>query len=521
MEVSSTLLADVLGYFLGDGSFHSSVEYIKNSKKEKCNVKAYSKTIKKTGQVVNYNKQEYDYDYKPFLKYSQRGISITSETIESMKYICDKYSPINIYQKKNTNAKQYNFSFNGKFAKELIKIGLEGKGSGTKFIPKEVKIATSDYRMKVLAGIIDSDGYVNKSGYISITTKSQQLAKDICEIVNSLGGSSNIRKIRKGIKRLNFIGDYFCVKVNLRERQKDIPLINKFKKKRLKNLAFNFGERFYIKKEKSQEVYGITLDSESQLYITDNYYVTHNSLLGIQIAVYWNYMIEQLYGIKNPFTIKDNIVFNGSKLIKMGNMLGTKYKYSALIFDEAGADLEGVKAMKRTTQAVKDFLRECGQYNLLTILVLPEFFDLPRGIALSRCDFLINCYTSVTKDDYIERGYFNFYSRPNKKYLFLRGKKELNYNAYPEDWSGTWDVFYPIDEVEYRAAKVAALKARESLSAKEERMKTYLKGCFTYMKALGMSHTEIAEKVKDIMNFPTSHHYISRTLGLEKEEDDD
>jgi len=245
------------------------------------------------------------------------------------------------------------------------------------------------------------------------------------------------------------------------------------------------------------------------------------SLLAIQIAVYWNYMIEQLYGIKNPFTIKDNIVFNGSRLIKMGNTLGNKYKYSVLIFDEAGADLEGVKAMKKTTQAVKDFLRECGQYNLLTILVLPEFFDLPRGVALSRCDFLINCYTSVTKDDYIERGYFNFYSRPNKKYLFLRGKKELDYNAYPPDWSGDWDEFYPIDEAEYRAAKVVALKSREAMSAKEERQKMYLKGCIIHMKKIGMSHREIAETVSVIMHFPTSHQYIGRVLGNEEDEEDE
>jgi len=245
------------------------------------------------------------------------------------------------------------------------------------------------------------------------------------------------------------------------------------------------------------------------------------SLLGIQIAFYWNYMIEELYGIKNPFTIKDNIVFNGSELIKIGNILGEKHKYSSLIFDEAGADLEGVKAMKKTTQAVKDFLRECGQYNLLTILVLPDFFDLPKGVALSRCDFLINCYTSVTDDDYIDRGYFNFYSRPNKKYLYLRGKKELDYSSYKPDWSGDWDPFYPIDEAEYRAVKVEALKAREAISAKEERQLTYLRGCFIHMKAMGLSHREIAEKVTDITGMPASHTYIGRVLGKEEKENDE
>ena len=128
------------------------------------------------------------------------------------------------------------------------------------------------------------------------------------------------------------------------------------------------------------------------------------SLLGIQIACYWTYQLERIHGIKVPFTIKDNIVFHGNRLIKQGNKLGTTHKHSVLIFDEAGADLEGVKAMKRTTQNVKDYLRECGQYNMLTILVLPEFFDLPKGIALSRSDFLLNCFTSMNDSDLIERG---------------------------------------------------------------------------------------------------------------------
>ena len=245
------------------------------------------------------------------------------------------------------------------------------------------------------------------------------------------------------------------------------------------------------------------------------------SLLALQIGAYWTYMIEKLYGFKNPFNVEDNIIFNGSDLIKKGNKLGINNKYSCLIFDEAGADLEGVKAMKRTTQAVKDFLRECGQYNMLTILVLPDFFDLPKGVALSRCDFLINCYTSVTKDDYIERGFFNFYSRPNKKYLYLRGKKELDYNAYHEDWSGDWNVFYPIDETKYRDLKVRALKTREFISAKEERGRGYLKGCITELKLKGLSHREIAEKVTEHTGMAASHTYIGRLMGKEEEEEED
>ncbi len=245
------------------------------------------------------------------------------------------------------------------------------------------------------------------------------------------------------------------------------------------------------------------------------------SVLSLQIGIYWTQQLQKLYRIKAPFNVKENIVFHGTQLIKRGNKLGTTYEHAVLIFDEAGADLEGVKAMKRSTQAVKDYLRECGQYNMLTILVLPEFFDLPKGIALSRSDFLLNCFTTVNDNDEIERGFFNFYSRPNKKHLFLRGKKDLNYTAYSDDFSGDWDNMYPIDEKEYRAAKVKALKSREVMSMKEERRLNYLKGSFMILVEMGLTQREIAEKIKEKTGMMTSHTYIGRLLGNEGEEEEE
>ncbi len=184
------------------------------------------------------------------------------------------------------------------------------------------------------------------------------------------------------------------------------------------------------------------------------------SVLALQISIYWVYELERLYGLNIPFSIKENIIFTGSKLIKQGNYLGTKYPQSVLMFDEAGADLQSTKVLRSSTQQVKDFMRECGQYNFLIVLVMPEFFDLPKGIALSRCDFLINCYVSA-KTGKFQRGFFNFYSRSNKKKLYLYGKKELNYKAYKYNFHGRFYNFYPIDEQEYRKSKIEALKERE------------------------------------------------------------
>jgi len=165
---------------------------------------------------------------------------------------------------------------------------------------------------------------------------------------------------------------------------------------------------------------------------------------------------------KVRYNLKDNFIFDGRKLIEKGNFLGQKYPHSPLIFDEAGADLEGRKAMQSITQDVLDFYRECGQYNLFNILVLPEFFDLTKGLATGRSILLIDVDYNVGEDLIFERGFYKVYSGENKKLLYLKGKKELNYKAHYYNFRGRFYEFYPLDEKEYRRLKQEALSKRES-----------------------------------------------------------
>ena len=189
------------------------------------------------------------------------------------------------------------------------------------------------------------------------------------------------------------------------------------------------------------------------------------SVLAMQIACYWTYEIWKRYKIRVPFNTEENFVFEGHNLIRKGNILGKNHKYSSLIFDEAGADLEGRKTMQSSTQAVLDFFRECGQYNLLNILVLPEYFDLPKGIALSRSIFLIDVFYTANENAIFERGKFNLYSRRSKKWLYLKGKRDLNYSCVKSDFGnrpGRFFKFYPVNKEDYELMKLEALKRRES-----------------------------------------------------------
>ena len=81
-----------------------------------------------------------------------------------------------------------------------------------KRIPKEYLINSRENRLKLLAGIVDSDGYVyNKGANLSIVTKLKGLADDYAYLCRSLGFKVSVNKYNKKIKRLNFEGEYFSL----------------------------------------------------------------------------------------------------------------------------------------------------------------------------------------------------------------------------------------------------------------------------------------------------------------------
>ena len=216
------------------------------------------------------------------------------------------------------------------------------------------------------------------------------------------------------------------------------------------------------------------------------------SLIGQQIGFYLNHMMKIKYKIDNVYDAENNFVFRGDQLISKGKQ---SPQYVILNFDEAGSDLMARKTMHGTTQAVLDYLRECGQKNQFLICILPDFFDLPKGIALTRSVCLIDV-------DFIEkfqRGKFKFYGRRAKKMLYLKGKKFLDYDCHKPDFHGAFTNFYTIDEVKYKEMKMDALQGREKQQA-EKATNTHRKLMDRWWIGVrddyskGMTQIEIAKK---------------------------
>lgn len=151
---------------------------------------------------------------------------------------------------------------------------MMGMRCSDKSVPFEYKTASRDVRLEVLAGLIDTDGSLNCEGYDFIS-KSEQLAKDVVFLARSLGLAAYVKKCKKGIKSLNFTGDYW--RVSISGDCSIIPVRIPYKKAKLRKQKKNvLRTGFKIVKVNEEDYYGFSLSGDGRFLLGD-FTVTHNT----------------------------------------------------------------------------------------------------------------------------------------------------------------------------------------------------------------------------------------------------
>lgn len=164
----------------------------------------------------------------------------------------------------------------------LKTMGLIGKRSYEKFIPDCYKYNSVAVRTEILRGIMDADGSVWKDGRIIVSQTSEQLAADIAEIVQSLGGLCSTNKKCAGYK----VGGVFkeCRPVysqailyeqndRLFSLKRKLDLL---KTQTAKHAKINRSIRT-IEKVGREQAQCIRVKDTRHLYLTDSFIVTHNT----------------------------------------------------------------------------------------------------------------------------------------------------------------------------------------------------------------------------------------------------
>lgn len=151
--------------------------------------------------------------------------------------------------------------------------------SKEKFIPTEYLQGNVDQRKDLLQGLMDSDGSCIKNRTVFHST-SLLLAEDVKELVESLGGVAIIHYYNRS--KENESGEY---QVNIRLNFCPFS-INGYKSKQW-NLNSRFKVTRYIKDIKyigNKECQCIKTSAPDELYLTNDYIVTHNTLQSIGIV---------------------------------------------------------------------------------------------------------------------------------------------------------------------------------------------------------------------------------------------
>ena len=182
-------------------------------------------------------------------------------------------------------------TYKNKIKHYLIELGLWNKlSSYEKYIPNVYKFNSVENRIKILNGLMDTDGTVSKDGrFVSFTSTSKRLVEDLKEIVQSLGGIATDHKPRnesysyKGEKKKGQTSYSITLTMNpsinpfLLRRKSDLVV----PKTKYKPIRYIVSARLVGKKESKC----IKVDHDSHLYLTNNYIVTHNTFTACYTAL--------------------------------------------------------------------------------------------------------------------------------------------------------------------------------------------------------------------------------------------
>jgi len=190
-----------------------------------------------------------------------------------------------------------------------------------KHIPLDYLKNSRRIRLELLAGLLDSDGYLSiserngvKTYSYEITQKSEQLIKDIDLLCRSLGLRSVIRKKKGKIASRNFEGDYFRIHINgnvsqipIKIARKKIP-IQDIRETKVNSLRTGIS----IEPYGEGDFYGFELDGNHR-YLHSDLTITHNtgkSFWAVLQMLYTIVYLAHLRDVRGYYKLAPNTVLS-------------------------------------------------------------------------------------------------------------------------------------------------------------------------------------------------------------------
>lgn len=168
--------------------------------------------------------------------------------------------------------------------------GLHGKYAYEKVIPDEYLEGSLEQRIELIKGLLDTNGYVDGKGSVSFCTTSPDMADQFVYLIRSIGGYASIRNKQSFYRNKDGTRIEGKPAYTIHVYHRDLKSLVGLARKR--NRVVNRGEHIRsrrlrivkIEKVDNTECQCIRIDHPMHLYVTDNFVVTHNSLLCAALA---------------------------------------------------------------------------------------------------------------------------------------------------------------------------------------------------------------------------------------------
>jgi replicative DNA helicase len=168
----------------------------------------------------------------------------------------------------------------------LEQLGLWDHSADAKFIPPRYLNASRESRARLLAGLLDTDGWVEKWRSPRFATCSEQLAKDVVSLTRSLGGTASYfpkatTYTYRGERRCGAMS-FVC---NIQHVAAASLVTLEHKRERLeqgrrRQRRLNVAA---VTPTRVTETQCIAVSHPSRLYVTDDFVVTHNTAFAMNL----------------------------------------------------------------------------------------------------------------------------------------------------------------------------------------------------------------------------------------------
>ena len=300
---------------------------------------------------------------------TSRGSEITSQDSTVLYYLANnlpKYNLSLLYRSNYT----YGITGNGKHNNNIFLNTLKDLDMiNNKHIPMIYKCNSRENRLKLLAGLIDSDGFLDNGGF-EFSQKNETLMDDVIYLARSLGFScyKSLKKTSwtsNGEKKYGTAWRTHISGEGIEEIPTKIPRKKAYPRKQIKDVLVTGIKVEYVNED---DYYGFMLDGNCR-YIMGDFTVTHNTCTSIAIAE--GMKSNKRVFVLTPASLKMNFF---SEMKKCGDALYKKNQFWEFVSIDGKPEYLGI--LSRALSLPIDFIRKQNGAWLVNIQKTSNYTEL-------------------------------------------------------------------------------------------------------------------------------------------------